>query len=110
MRHEARPSAKAQLYPDVAGSCLGGMAKTVYSLCRGAGDAALAGGFWGWGGYVVSRKERMDRALFILTQPVPSTKGMAPKDRALRLHAELERRIAIAKEGRAWLEGDHEDE
>ena len=37
-----------------------------------------------------------------LAAPVPSTKGMAPKDRADRLHAELLRRIKIARETK-WI-------
>ncbi len=36
--------------------------------------------------------------LIELATPIPSTKGMAPKDRSDRLHAELERRIKIARE------------
>jgi hypothetical protein len=37
-------------------------------------------------------------ALHKLNVPVPGTKGLGPKDRAQRLHAEFERRIAIASE------------
>lgn len=43
-------------------------------------------------------EERMRVALYGVATPIPSTKGMGPKDRANRLHAELERRIALAKE------------
>ena len=42
--------------------------------------------------------ERMRVALHKLTFPVPGTKGLPPKDRAARLHAEAERRIIVAKE------------
>ncbi len=42
--------------------------------------------------------DRMTSALYKLAEPVPGTKGMGPKDRANRLHAEMERRIAIARE------------
>jgi hypothetical protein len=45
-----------------------------------------------------SRAERIERVMGDLTAPVPSTKGMPPKDRANRLHAELERRIQVAKD------------
>jgi hypothetical protein len=45
-----------------------------------------------------TRQERMEQALQALTQPIPGTKGLGPKDRAERLHAELERRIQIAKD------------
>jgi hypothetical protein len=59
---------------------------------------------WGWrSGMVVDpiaqlaiREERMTAALQHLCAPIPSTRGMGPKDRAQRLHAELERRIGIA--------------
>lgn len=44
------------------------------------------------------RLERFEAALHRLQAPVPSTKGMAPKDRAQRLHSEMERRIAIARD------------
>ena len=36
-------------------------------------------------------------ALHRLLAAVPGTKGLGPKDHADRLHAELERRITIAK-------------
>lgn len=36
--------------------------------------------------------------LIELAAPIPSTKGMGPKDRADRLHAELLRRIKVARE------------
>jgi hypothetical protein len=42
------------------------------------------------------REERLTTSLQHLCAPAPSTKGMGPKDRAQRLHAELERRIGIA--------------
>jgi hypothetical protein len=42
--------------------------------------------------------ESMRAALARLSRPIPSTKGMAPKDRAQRLHSDLERRIAIARD------------
>ena len=45
-----------------------------------------------------SREQLLQRALARLAAPIPPTKGMDPKSRAQRLHAELERRIAIAKE------------
>lgn len=44
-----------------------------------------------------SREERLEIALKQIAHPIPSTKGMGPKDRAQRLHVELERRIAIAR-------------
>jgi hypothetical protein len=47
-----------------------------------------------------TREELMRQALGRLSAPVPSTKGMDPRTRADRLHAELERRIAIAKAAR----------
>lgn len=37
-------------------------------------------------------------ALAKLSLSVPSTKGMGPKDQALRLRAEMERRIKIAQD------------
>lgn len=40
----------------------------------------------------------MRQRLAELAMPPPSTKGMGPKDRADRLHAELLRRIKIARE------------
>lgn len=43
------------------------------------------------------RHERIERLMHILTWSVPSTKGLGPQDRADFLHAEMERRIAIAK-------------
>lgn len=48
------------------------------------------------------RAERIERALTALTEPPPSTKGLGPKDRADRLHAEMLRRIAAAKEALRW--------
>lgn len=44
-----------------------------------------------------NRAARIEAAMHRMTLPVPGTKGMGPKDRADRLHAELERRIADAK-------------
>lgn len=41
---------------------------------------------------------RMAAALAQLGAPAPSTKGMDPKARAQRLHAEIERRIRIARD------------
>lgn len=41
---------------------------------------------------------RMIAALEQLGAPIPSTKGMDPRARAQRLHAEMERRIRIARE------------
>ena len=43
-------------------------------------------------------ESRLRRTLIHLAQPIPSTKGMAPKDRADRLHSELQRRIKAATE------------
>jgi hypothetical protein len=49
-------------------------------------------------------------ALAKLSQNVPSTKGMEPKDQARRLRAELERRIKIARDAlRAHWTGDVPD-
>lgn len=53
-----------------------------------------------------TREERLQSALYVLARAVPSTKGMAPKDRAQRLHAELERRIRIAKEAVKQVHSD----
>lgn len=50
-----------------------------------------------------TRTERIERVMNWLTFPVPSTKGMGLKDRANRLHAELERRIALAKEALEYV-------
>ena len=47
---------------------------------------------------LAERADAMTLALRRLAAPIPSTKGMGPKDRADRLHAELERRIADAKQ------------
>lgn len=50
-------------------------------------------------GPLICRAEEDDllrMALLKLARPTPSTKGMDPKARAQRLHAELERRIKIA--------------
>lgn len=44
--------------------------------------------------------DAMTQAISDLSAPIPGTKGMGPRDRANRLHAELERRIAIAKGAR----------
>lgn len=44
-----------------------------------------------------TRAERIERALDRMTAHIPGTKGLGPKDRAERLHAEMERRIADAK-------------
>lgn len=41
--------------------------------------------------------QRLRTALGALSAPVPSTKGMAPGDRADRLHAEFERRVVAAR-------------
>ena len=46
----------------------------------------------------LSRAERMELALAQLAAPPPGTKGMGPKDRADRLHAEMVRRGALARE------------
>jgi hypothetical protein len=46
--------------------------------------------------------EVLRRALSAACSPIPSTKGMSPKERAQRLHAEMERRIAA---GRLVLHG-----
>jgi Protein of unknown function (DUF2384) len=51
-----------------------------------------------------TRAERIERAMNALTFSVPNTKGMGPKDRALRLHAELERRIALAKDALKYVQ------
>lgn len=52
------------------------------------------------------RAERIEHAMRKLTAPVPSTKGMGPADRAQRLHAEMERRIAIAQEALRHIAGE----
>lgn len=44
-----------------------------------------------------TREERIERIMWVLAHGVPGTKGLGPRDRANRLHAELERRIALAK-------------
>jgi hypothetical protein len=49
------------------------------------------------------RHVALDR-IAALTAPIPSTKGLGPKDRADRLHAELERRIALAKDAQRCLQ------
>ena len=41
--------------------------------------------------------------LTALTVAVPSTKGMGPKERAQRLHAEMEKRIELAKNVEQFL-------
>jgi hypothetical protein len=56
-----------------------------------------------------SRDEKLRRLLLTLTYPVPSTRGMGPADRANRLHAEIERRIARADEILAVLQSDPKD-
>lgn len=43
------------------------------------------------------RGELFEIALHDLSKPVPTTKGMDPKARCLRLHAELRARIGLAK-------------
>lgn len=53
-----------------------------------------------------SRAERIELAATRLCAPVPSTKGMSPSDRAARLHSEMERRIALAKDALAYMPGD----
>lgn len=53
-----------------------------------------------------ARAERIEAAMHKLTLPIPSTKGMGPVDRAQRLHAELERRIAIAREALRHVAGE----
>jgi len=45
-----------------------------------------------------TRAERIEEAMHRMVAPIPSTKGMGPKERAQFLHAELERRIAIARD------------
>lgn len=47
--------------------------------------------------YQPSRQELLEMAIVELGKPVPSTKGMDPKAVALRLHAELSRRIHLAE-------------
>lgn len=41
--------------------------------------------------------QRLRTALGAFAAPLPGTKGMAPQDRADRLHAEFERRIVAAR-------------
>lgn len=53
-----------------------------------------------------TREDRLQSALYVLARAVPSTKGMAPRDRAQRLHAELERRIKVAKEAVKQVHSD----
>lgn len=43
-------------------------------------------------------EERLIQLVRQMRAPIPSTKGLAPRDRAERLHAELERRIALSQE------------
>jgi hypothetical protein len=45
----------------------------------------------------MSSEEQLQAALHKLSAPIPSTKGMGPKERAQRLHSEIEHRIAIAR-------------
>ena len=45
-----------------------------------------------------TREEQLVTALRQVAMPIPGTKGFNPKERAQRLHAELERRIQIAKD------------
>lgn len=47
--------------------------------------------------YQLSRQELLEMAIVELGKPIPSTKGMDPKAVALRLHAELSRRIHLAE-------------
>lgn len=47
--------------------------------------------------YRPSRQEILEMAIAELGRPIPSTKGMDPKAKALRLHAELSRRIQLAE-------------
>lgn len=47
------------------------------------------------------REAVLRQALARHTAHIPSTKGMAPAERAQRLHAELERRIQAAREALA---------
>jgi hypothetical protein len=49
-------------------------------------------------GTLPTHGDRLVAALLQLNERMPSTKGMGPKDRANRLHSELERRIAIARD------------
>jgi hypothetical protein len=44
----------------------------------------------------------MVAALSACATSVPSTKGLGPKDRADRLHAEMERRIRIASDAKRF--------
>lgn len=41
---------------------------------------------------------RMRRAISVMLAPIPSTKGMDPKAKVQRLHAEWERRVREVKE------------
>jgi len=45
-----------------------------------------------------TREERLVSALHAVSAPIPGTKGFNPRERAQRLHAELERRIRIARD------------
>jgi len=45
-----------------------------------------------------TREELLEIALRDVSKPIPSTKGMDPKARALRLHAELYGRISLARQ------------
>lgn len=47
---------------------------------------------------MAEQNDRMASALRKLSLPIPGSKGMGPIDRAALLHAELERRIATAKD------------
>jgi hypothetical protein len=50
---------------------------------------------------VMAERDRFKAALQEIHSPIPSTKGMNPKDRALRLHSVLSARITIAREALA---------
>ena len=53
-----------------------------------------------------ARAERIEIAMHKLAAGVPGTKGLGPKDRAELLHAELERRVAIARDALTFQPGD----
>jgi len=55
-----------------------------------------------------TREELFEIALCELSKPVPSTKGMDPKARALRLHAELTSRIDLAKRALSPIPWKHQ--
>ena len=56
-----------------------------------------------------TRAERIEVAMHKLMAPIPSTKGMNPRDRANRLHTELERRIAVAVDALRYVPGERSD-